>query len=270
MRRYLEIPNFSSPYRIRQRSCCRVLILTSGGKSFLLVAAKSHGVKLGQLNTTSPNTTRYIERFGLPVVTLLLLVGHFAPWAAHKTAALTLSAHELAIFTHFTPGAGIFLNQWFYLPIWVVALLCALLAGMIGWWLNRFIAALLCVGLASLGLPGYPDMLTAWKTPGLQLQFFVSIVVMAAAFVIALARIGRRPDVRTWAVATLPLIDAVPLTGYLMVKPAIETLYHDTLGLGWGWWLTLLGTVLSLGSLVLVLASHRARSAPVNSIGKAT
>src|SRR5690348_10491761 len=96
------------------------------------------------------------DRFGLFIVAVLLFIGHFAPWAAHKTATLTLSANELAVFTHFTPGAGIFLNQWFYLPLWSAALLFALLAGMVASRVNRVIAALLCAGIASLGLPGYP------------------------------------------------------------------------------------------------------------------
>jgi hypothetical protein len=46
-----------------------------------------------------------------------------------------------------------------------------------------------------------------------------------------------------------------------MVKPAIEALYHDTLGLGLGWWLTLLGVLLALAMLAVMLASRRVRSA---------
>jgi hypothetical protein len=209
------------------------------------------------LKIDNAKLTSLIERFGLPVVTLLLLVGHFAPWAAHKTAALTLSAHELAVFTHFTPGAGIFLNQRFNLPIWVAALLCAILAGLIGGWVNRAIAGLVCVGLASLGLPGYPELLTAYKVPDYQLQFYISVIVMVAALVLTLAQVGYRPALRAWAAATLPLVSIVPLVGYLMVKPAIETLYNDTLGLGSGWWLTLLGVLLALIMLVVMLQNRR-------------
>jgi hypothetical protein len=213
------------------------------------------------LKTDNTNLASLIERFGLPVVTLLLLAGYFAPWAAHKTAALTLSAHELAVFTHFTPGAGIFLNQWFNLPIWVAALLGAILAGLIGGRVNRVIAGLVCVGLASLGLPGYPELLTAYKVPDYQLQFYFSVIVMAAAFVLTLARVGRKPAVRAWAAATLPLVGIVPLVGYLMVKPAIETLYNDTLGLGSGWWLTLVGVLLTLTMLAVMLINRRASAA---------
>jgi hypothetical protein len=212
------------------------------------------------LKTDNNKLTSLLDRFGLPVVTALLLVGHFAPWAAHKTAALTLSAHELAVFTHFTPGAGIFLNQWFDLPVWAVALLGAILAGLIGWWLNRAIAGLVCVGLASLGLPGYPEVLTAYKVPDYQLQFYLSVIVMLAVVLLTLARVGRKPALRAWLAATLPLVGVVPLVGYLMVKPAIEALYHDTLGLGLGWWLTLLGVLLALAMLVVMLANRRVRA----------
>ena len=213
------------------------------------------------MKTDNNKLTSLIDRFGLPVVTALLLVGHFAPWVAHKTAALTLSAHELAVFTHFTPGAGIFLNQWFDLPIWAVALLGAILAGLIGWWVNRMIAGLVCVGLASLGLPGYPEVLTAYKVPDYQLQFYISLIVMLAVVVLTLSRVGRRPALRAWVAATLPLVSIVPLVGYLMVKPAIETLYNDPLGLGLGWWLTLLGALLTLVMLVVMLVNRRVGSA---------
>jgi hypothetical protein len=212
------------------------------------------------LKTDNHSLASLIDRFGLPVVTLLLLLGHFAPWAAHKTAALTFSAHELAVLTHTTPGAGIFLNQWFYLPIWVVALLGALLAGRIGWWLNRTIAGLVCVGLASLGLPGYPEVLTAYKVPDFQLQFYISLLVMLAVALLTLLRLGQRPALRRWLVLTLPLVSAVPLVGYLMVKPAIETLYNDTVGIGLGWWLTLAGVLLTLGMLAIMLAGRRKQS----------
>ena len=213
------------------------------------------------MKTDNNKLTSLLDRFGLPVVTALLLVGHFAPWAAHKTAALTLSAHELAVFTHFTPGAGIFLNQWFDLPIWAVALLGALLAGLIGWWVNRMIAGLVCVGLASLGLPGYPEMLTAYKVPDYQLQFYISVMVMLAVVLLTLSRVGRKPVLRAWLAATLPLVSIVPLVGYLMVKPALQTLLNDTLGLGLGWWLTLLGALLTLMMLVVMLANRRVGSA---------
>jgi hypothetical protein len=120
---------------------------------------------------------------------------------------------------------------------------------------NRVIAGLLCAGIASLGLPGYPQILTAYSSPDYRLQFYISIVVMMAAFVIALRhaehqddrRQGLRWQVRRAATPLLGLVSAVPLAGYVAVKPFIEQLYGDSLGLGWGWWLTLIAVLLALG-----------------------
>ena len=202
------------------------------------------------------NTTLYpmiVARFIVPAAALLLLIGHFAPWVAHKTAALTLSAHELAVFTHFTPGAGVFLNQWFYLPLWAAALAGALLAGDIPDKINRMLAAVGCAAVASLGMPGYPQILTAFRNPDYQLQFFISLAVIILIIVIALLRLGQRvrPHMRVIAIATLFTLSAVPLAGYLAVKPAIEQLYNDPVGIGAGWWLTLFAVILGLASIAI-------------------
>lgn len=198
------------------------------------------------MNTDVHPAPPILERAAVPAAALLLFVGHFAPWAAHKTAALTLSAHDLAVFTHYTPGAGIFLNQWFYLPIWSAALIGALLAGGITSRLNRLLVAVGCAIVASLGLPGYPQVLTAFRSPDYQLQFYLSLAVMALVFVAALARLGLKPRVRAVAFVLLPLLAVAPLAGYLAVKPFIEQLYGDTLGLGSGWWITLAAILIAL------------------------
>ena len=190
--------------------------------------------------------TNIVDRLIPPVAALLLLAGHLAPWAAHKTAVLTYSAHELAVSTHFTPGAGIFMNQWFYLPLWSSALLLALIAGKPGWWVNRAIGGAACAVIASLGLPGYPDVLTAYRSPDYRLQFFVSLAVMVAVVVIALWRAERVAVLRIGGRIVLALASAVPLIGYLAIKPFIEQLYGDPVGLGAGWWVTLVAVLLGL------------------------
>ena len=190
-------------------------------------------------------------------VALLLLLGHLMPWAAHKTAALTLSAHELATFTNYTPGAGIFLNEWFYLPLWAAALLFGLFASVTTSLAYRVLGSLLGAGIASLGLPGYPQVLTAFGNAEVQLQFFISLAVMLAAVALTLSRLGRRHGVRTVLVLVLGLLPAVPLAGYLVVKPFIEQLYRDPVGLGVGWWLTLAALLLTLWQVVILRRSIR-------------
>lgn len=88
------------------------------------------------------------------IISMLLVVAHLLPWASHATAALTLSANDLAFFTHFTPGAGIFRNEWFYLPVWVSAILLTmstLAQGKVG----RLIGLLGSCAIAALALPRY-------------------------------------------------------------------------------------------------------------------
>jgi hypothetical protein len=182
--------------------------------------------------------------FILNFAAALLLIGHFAPWAAHKTAALTLSAHDLAVFTNFTPGAGIFLNEWFYLPLWSAAILLAMFAAMRGW-LARILIGLISLAIASLGFPTYPQVLDAFGDPNYQLQFFITLAVMLS--VVAIVAIGSRPRVRSifpYLTAMIAVICAAPLIGYLIVKPFIEELYRDQVGIGLGWWLTLAGDLL--------------------------
>lgn len=182
----------------------------------------------------------------------LLLAGHWLPWAAHRTAALTLSAHELAVFTNATPGAGIFLNEWFYLPVWVSAVLAALATAMSPRWLTRALGAGSAALIASLGLPAYPQVMTAYSNPDFRLQFFASLAVIGCVIALAVAgrrllRLNRRFAA---AVIALAVAAAVPLPGYLAVKPAIEWLYRDALGIGAGWWITLAGAAVTLAPAV--------------------
>jgi hypothetical protein len=204
-----------------------------------------------------------ILRIGYIVVALLLLVGHMTTWAAHRAAALTLSAHDLAVFTRATPGAGIFMGQWYYLSLWAAALLLALSAGWLSNWWNRLAAGLLCAVVASLGLPGYPQVLSAFRNPDLQFQFFVSLIVMVAVVAAALGQWGRSIWLKRAALVALPLLALVPVVGYLAVKPFIEQLYNNTLGLGLGWWLTLAGVLAGLGLAVLEFTQVREVAGPL-------
>ena len=185
------------------------------------------------------------------IATLILLVGHFAPWAAHFTAALTRSAHELSVSTNFTPSAGVFWNEWFLLPLWSSAVLIALLAGGPP---KRWLGLGLSWLVASLGLPAYPHLLTAYAHPDYRLQFFVTLATFGAAFALfALSHLLGAP-LRIVVLLTCAAASAVPLAGYFMVKPAIEALYQSAIGIGIGWWLTLAG----VGALLLqVLKSWR-------------
>ncbi|NJM41777.1 MAG: hypothetical protein HC853_13965 [Anaerolineae bacterium] len=197
-----------------------------------------------------------MKRFLLVVIVVLLVVSHLLPWAAHRTAPLTLSANDLAFFTSFTPGAGIFLNEWFYLPVWVAAGL--LLA--IGYWLskvNRLLVAGLAVGVASLGLPRYEQLIKFIRTPAqalresdfvLQLVLTLLVMGLVLAFTLKptwLSRLRRfHPLVPALALGLAAVLCAVPLVGFLSIRPFIAELYRDAVGIGIGWWLSFLADLL--------------------------
>ena len=54
---------------------------------------------------------------------------------------------------------------------------------------------------------------------------------------------------------------AVPLVGYLSIKPFIAELYHDAVGIGSGWWLTLLADLalwgVTFATIIVARSAHR-------------
>ncbi len=200
-----------------------------------------------------------------------LLIGHFLPWAAHSTAALTQSGHDLAISTNFTPGAGIFANEWFFVPVWAAGFLLALtmhtttLPPM-----TRLIGLALALGMVSLGLPTYPQVLTAWQSPDYRAQFFVTLVVMALVLWVTLRR--RPTAAGDWRFLSLgcAVMCAVPLIGYPLIKPAIETLYQDAVGLGAGWWVSIGAVIALLVDASATIMGSSIGSSPVEASHPAT
>ena len=220
-----------------------------------------------------------LTRFTSPVWMLavglsaaLVLAGHLLPWAAHQTVALTLSANDLAFFTHFTPGAGIFKNEWFYLPIWMAALLLGVLAAQSPW-LGRIVLIGLGWGMAGLGLPRYEQWArllsggVSLRQFEFGLQLLLSLLVMGLTLVLTLT-LAWMAVRRAWAAAWLGvtvgavagLVCVVPLVGYLSIRPALEALYGDGVGLGLGWWLTLSAVLVLWAAAFVKIAQTRAVS----------
>ena len=226
------------------------------------------------------NQSQRLLRPVLWLIPCLLLIGHLLPWASHKTAPLTLSANDLGFFTNFTPGAGIFLNEWFYLPVWVAAVLLSV----IGYRLlplNRLLVTAFGLGVASLGLPRYEQLIKFIRTPGLalrqsefKLQLLLTLLVMAlmaSAFLASLNQQRARQIFKMplawpvdWSVVGLvlaALLCLVPLAGYLSIKPYIAELYRDAVGIGIGWWLTALADLVLwaavFATIRLARSTHR-------------
>lgn len=199
---------------------------------------------------------------------LAITLAHLLPWVAHRTAALTLSGNDLGFFTHFTPGAGIFRNEWFYLPLGAAAILLVLAARRESWPV-RWAALILGAGLLALMLPRYQFLIallgavraqgfiTALRGFEFGLQGLLFGLFMVILLVLSFGPALKQAAERSALIILLELLCLglclVPLIGLLSAKPAIESLYQDRTALGWGWWLTLLavfGLALSVSAKI--------------------
>jgi len=203
----------------------------------------------------------------LPAGWLLAAGGYLGPWIAHRTAALTLAGPDMAEFAKFLPGAQDgslpVIRQLFYLPIVAVALGVALLVGarvLRYSWPVRGLAVLLSIPLSAQLLP------PAWSaasllTPEFRLQpIALAVCWLALASFWLLARLPLR--LTAFAAGSLALLGCVLVAWqYLVVKPAIDTLYGQAPAIGWGLVACLAGLLLAAAaSLALALArfaSHR-------------
>lgn len=186
-----------------------------------------------------------------PVIGASMLIGHLTAWAQHKTAALSLTGHELGEFTNFTPGAGVFANEWFYVPVWAGGLALALAAARArrpSVWLALMAAA---VATAQFGLPRFER----WTNPEFRLQLAVTVVCLVAVTALGIGlRLAKRADAKAprMAMAALPMLAIVPLIGFLVVRPFIETLYRDAVTPGVGWWLCLMASAAAAAQTIAI------------------
>jgi len=208
----------------------------------------------------------------IPVLRVILLValglglvGYFAPWVAHKAAALVLVGQDMAEFVKFLPevraGELHVLRQLYYLPLLAggVGLLFAAANRRLGFpWPVRWLMVVLAVPVSLSMLP------PAW-TPRLMLQpeFRLQSVAIAVCLLLAgLNALLRRvsPILLEWVAAFLALVAAaVPPWQFLRLRPALDSVYGRPIDLGWGVWLTPLGFgVLAVALMVPTIARWRA------------
>ncbi len=193
-----------------------------------------------------------LTRIAFPLAVVALVVGHFAPWAQPAAAALTLSAHELAIFTNYTPYAGVFFNEGYLLPLWAAALMCAAGAR------RRFLPAALAALLWLLALPGYPELrnLTSGQGSEFMLQLVTCVVFLPLGVWLG-GRTNPGPVVLRAAAGAGLLAALTSTVGFLVVRAvAIEPLFGVPVALGWGWWCTVAGAVLCLAAIAFAGSLH--------------
>lgn len=187
----------------------------------------------------------------------LALGGYFAPWVGQRAAALAWNAYDLFDLLRRLPEietGALRVNPYaLRLPLLGLGvLLPLLLAGAQPAprrSATRWGAALVGAGLVVGTFPPYPEILTAWRTPGWNTPFWGGIGGLAGcAIVAALApRLGRA---RPWLLLGWSALSAIPaLVTFDRLRPALETLFAGPVSGGWGLWLY----TVALGLLALSL-----------------
>ncbi len=199
---------------------------------------------------------------------LLALAGYFAPWVAHRTAALSLNGWELTTWAKPLPevrsGALLLRANWLYAPLVAAGVGLALVGASFRprqarGWAMRIAGAAICL----LALPQYPQVLTAYKNdPEFGPPFYLAVVGVIACLAAVLAwyvPARWRPLLRV-PVAAAGAYYAPAMFNALL--PAINAVYHEPIGFGWGVWLCI-GAFTAAG-VVAVVETISASGAGVN------
>lgn len=208
-----------------------------------------------------------VLRLLLPLGWALAAVGYYGPWVAHPTAALTLSGPDMGEFVKFLPpvrdGSLQLARQLFYLPAVAVSIAIALSAWSraLGYrWPLRwlFLAAAVPVSLQLLPPAWSPGILL---TPEFRLQ---TLTLGVCWLLLALSwALGRLPPWIAGGIsAALALAAAaLPAWQFVLAKPAIEAVYGTPPSTGWGFFLGLVGLVVtSTASIGLMWWAMRGES----------
>lgn len=194
----------------------------------------------------------------------LALAGYFGPWVPHPAAGLVITGLDLAEYVKFLPevmaGKVALLREAFYMPLMAGSLIASLLAGRHT--LPRWLRGLLLPVAVALALAMLPP---AWSPAVLRLPEFrlQTAAILACLAAVPLAVLSRyMPDRLVWAFIGVLAVPAAtwPVWNYLRVRPAIAAVYNAELGLGWGFWASLVSwLILALISLAWALSPRRGR-----------
>jgi hypothetical protein len=183
---------------------------------------------------------------------VLVIVGFFGPWVAHKTAALTVTGYELSEFAKFFPPV-----QGGVVPVTRALFVTPLLAALISLamvvqrlsrlLLLRLVATALVVLLLLFILPPYQSFLE----PAYRLQLILVAVGLLLVLLTPLTReLSER--VRGGLFLLLALSASVSAFGQaLMLRPLIVELHGAPVWPGWGC------VVCAVGFLLLLSAGLR-------------
>jgi len=192
---------------------------------------------------------------GVPLVAWgLALIGYFGPWVGRQAAALAWNAYDLFDVVRLLPeietGALSVNLQTLRLPLVGLAVLLPVLLAeaALGW---RIIGAFLGAGLALATLPPYPEIVSAWHTPGWRIPFWwgVGAMVAAGAAVWFAPRLDRY---RSWLMLAWVAVTGLPAAVTLnRLLPALRALHAAPVNPGWGFWVCMAG-LCSIALLLLI------------------
>ncbi len=223
---------------------------------------------LGRLQTTE-RSERQLEtlRWILPIGWGLAAIGFLGPWVSHPTAALTLAGVDMGEFVKFLPavldGSLRLIRQFFYLPAFAITVSIALLIGSRRLCYGKLAQALglllaIPVSLQLLPPAWSPSSLMTAEFRAQTMAFGISWLLLGIWWLI-----GRLPSWLPVSLSAALCLGAIvlPLWQYLTVKPALDKVYGQSLGTGWGFFVCLTGLALTTAaSTLLTLASHDGRS----------
>jgi hypothetical protein len=187
-----------------------------------------------------------VFRIVYALAVLILVIGHFLPWVRPASAALSLSAHELAVFTNYTPHAGVFFNEGFLLPLWAAAVMVAAAAR------RRILPFLSTFFLLFLSMPGYPELRRMWDGQGSEftLQLIAVCVLLPACAALALQPRVRMPVLRGAALLGFAAAMVVVIGFFVVRTLALVPLYGTAIAVGAGLWMTIGAVILCLSFVV--------------------
>jgi hypothetical protein len=209
----------------------------------------------------APHSSLTVARAALKLSHWLLLLGlfltglggGFAPWIWRDSVALQLTAPGLAEFVKFLPeirtGALRLERLYFLLPLFLSMLALPLFVEnkklTLPLWLRwglRF--SVIPFALASLSPVWTPAVLIA---PEFRLQTGLAGLAIGLTIVAPLLRHIPLKILALFLLAGGIAALILPIWQFNLVQASISAAYNGPVSLGWGWWLTQIGLVLSLG-----------------------
>ena len=213
-----------------------------------------------QNSSFTPHLSSFILAIGL---LLTGIGGSFLAWVWRESVALQLTGPGLAEFVKFLPevrrGQLEIQRLFFLLPLFQAMLALPLFAtnqtlALPGWlrWLMRL--AVIPLSLAALSPVWTPTVLIA---PEFRLQTGLAFVALGLTVVAPLLKkLPLKLLVGLLVLAGIPAL-LLPVWQFNLVRTGIVEAYHQPVSLGWGWWVTAGGIVLSAGSGIWIVFEHR-------------